>query len=188
MIAGLAFFAPDFWIQNALYGGFIVFAGMGMIVMGSVLLTSAGFSQWVSRFLRQLSAGKIAIEIAVKKYHAGKMIAVFCLSLLGNAFSFISCYFLARSVGIDVSFFTVSGTVAIAGLLNLLPVTVMGLGTRELVFLKLLAGLPHAQILAFSGLMLFVAQIGGALIAMILGHSILLGLKIQRTDSVAKTL
>ena len=60
--------------------------------------------------------------------------------------------------------------VAIAGLFNMLPVTVMGLGTREGTFLVLFKPMARSKILAFSGLVFLVAQIGGGLLSLVLGQ------------------
>jgi uncharacterized membrane protein YbhN (UPF0104 family) len=86
-------------------------------------------------------------------------------------------------VNLPVSFLTVSGGVAIAGLLNMLPITVMGLGTRELTFLYVFKTFSEAQVLALSGLIFLVAQIGGGIIALILGQ-IFLNLKPSQNKRV----
>ena len=67
--------------------------------------------------------------------------------------------------------------VAIAGLLNMLPITIMGLGTREGTFLLLFKPLAEPLILAFSGLVFLVAQIGGGLVSLILGQLFLIAAK-----------
>jgi len=65
---------------------------------------------------------------------------------------------------------TTSGGVAVSGLLNMLPVTVMGLGTREMTFLYIFNTYPQNQVLALSGLIFAVAQVGGGLISLLLGQ------------------
>ena len=52
----------------------------------------------------------------------------------------------------------------------MLPITIMGLGTREGIFLLLFQPMTEAMILAFSGLVFLVAQIGGGIISLILGY------------------
>jgi len=96
--------------------------------------------------------------------------AVILLSLASNFSYFISCYFLALGLNFDQGFLFISGAVAIAGLLNMLPVTVMGLGTREGTFLILFKPLAEPLILALSGLVFLVAQIGGGLVSLLLGQ------------------
>ncbi|MEZ5083171.1 MAG: hypothetical protein R2750_06955 [Bacteroidales bacterium] len=56
----------------------------------------------------------------------------------------------------------------------MLPVTVMGLGTRELTFLYVFQSFAESQVLALSALIFIVAQIGGGIIAQLLGQVFLL--------------
>ena len=51
-----------------------------------------------------------------------------------------------------------------------LLVTIMGLGTRELVLLSVFSSFAKSAVLAFSITILLVAQIGGGIFAMILGQ------------------
>ena len=95
---------------------------------------------------------------------------VVLLSLISNSAAFLSCYYLAVGINLDISLLGVSGGMAVAGLFNMLPVTVMGLGTRELTFLYVFQAFPESQVLALSALIFLVAQIGGGIIALILGQ------------------
>jgi len=77
-------------------------------------------------------------------------------------------------VGIGLSLIGVSAGVATAGVVNTIPVTVMGLGTREVTFLYVFQEFPRAQVMAFSGLVFLVAQVGGGVISLLLGQILLL--------------
>ncbi len=98
---------------------------------------------------------------------------VLILTLFSNAFAFVSCFFLAMGIQMKVSFLSLSGGVAIAGLFNMLPITVMGLGTREITFLYVFQNFPETQVMALSALVFIVAQVGGALLAMLMGQAFL---------------
>jgi hypothetical protein len=54
--------------------------------------------------------------------------------------------------------------------INTIPVTIMGLGTRDVTLLYVLRDIPKPQVLAFSGLILLVSQVGGGLIALVGGQ------------------
>jgi glycosyltransferase 2 family protein len=95
---------------------------------------------------------------------------VFGLSIFGNIVTFLSCYLLALSVSLKSSFLFVSGGVAVSGLLNLLPVTIMGIGTRELSFIYIFKEYDQSVVMAFSFLMFLVLQVGGGVISMLLGR------------------
>ncbi|MBN1950622.1 MAG: flippase-like domain-containing protein, partial [Bacteroidales bacterium] len=98
--------------------------------------------------------------------------AIFGLSLLSNAATFFSCFLLALSVDLGISFLHVSGGVAVAGLLNLLPITIMGLGTREVSLLYLFQGVNPEKIMAFSFMMFLTLQVAGGVLSLLMGQLI----------------
>lgn len=77
------------------------------------------------------------------------------------------------STGLDAGFIWTSGAVAVSGLLNMLPVTIMGVGTRELTFLYVFRSFPQALVLSFSFLVMLIAQMGGGLVALLAGQMLL---------------
>jgi uncharacterized membrane protein YbhN (UPF0104 family) len=101
----------------------------------------------------------------------GKSLVIFSLlSILSNMIAFFSFYFIAIAILIHLDFMTISGSVALAGIINSIPVTIMGIGTRDVTLLYVLSEIPKAQVLAFSGLILLVSQIGGGVIALVSGQ------------------
>jgi uncharacterized membrane protein YbhN (UPF0104 family) len=98
------------------------------------------------------------------------VLGIFLLSVGATLSYFISCHCLAIGVGLNSSFLMNSGTISLAGLLTMLPITIMGLGTREVTFLFIFKDYPKSSVLAFSGLVFLVAQIGGAILAFTTGH------------------
>jgi uncharacterized protein (TIRG00374 family) len=99
------------------------------------------------------------------------------LSVIGNLCAFLSFYYTALAVMINLGFIPVLGSVALAGVINTIPVTIMGLGTRDVTLLYVLKEIPQAQVLAFSGLILLVSQIGGGVISLLTGQYFLLKAK-----------
>lgn len=99
------------------------------------------------------------------------------LSVIGNLCAFLSFYYTALAVMINLGFTPISGSVALAGVINTIPVTIMGLGTRDITLLYVLKEIPQAQVLAFSGLILLVSQIGGGVISLLTGQYFLLKAK-----------
>jgi len=146
------------------YLNFIIFLGGVLIIIIAVLLIgSKKLNNWIDKLVKNTSE---TILLRTKK----ELLIIFVLALISGLSSFISCYFLAKGIDFKISFLAVSGGVAIAGLLNMLPITVMGLGTRELTFLYVFKSFSESQVLALSGLVFLVAQIGGGVIALILGQ------------------
>jgi hypothetical protein len=100
-----------------------------------------------------------------------RVIGIFSiLTILSNLCAFVSFYFIAVAILIQLDFFTVSGSVALAGIINSIPVTIMGIGTRDVTLLFVMDTIPKAQVLAFSGLILLISQIGGGLLALVGGQ------------------
>jgi uncharacterized membrane protein YbhN (UPF0104 family) len=89
---------------------------------------------------------------------------------VSNLCAFISFYFIALAILINLDFMTISGSVALAGIINSIPVTIMGMGTRDVTLLYVLNEIPKAQVLAFSGLILLISQIGGGVLALLSGQ------------------
>jgi len=156
-----------------LWGWLILLAGLsGMIFTFLILLSPAivRAAEWLMKWIRLLGRDK-----SLEFEHRGwtNVTAFLGWSLLSNLSYFFCCYFLAVGVGIDLSFVGISGGVATAGVVNTIPVSIMGLGTRELTFLYIFRAFPQAQVMAFSGLVFLVAQIGGGLISLVLGQLLL---------------
>lgn len=147
--------------------------GSGLLVLSYLLLSSPKTLKLIQNIINYILKKSSAIALREKQYQKGTVSLIFILSLLSNFSYFISCYFLAQSVGLHVGLIDVSAGVALAGLLNMLPITIMGLGTRELIFLTVFSTFAKSLILAFSITILLVAQIGGGLIAMVLGQILL---------------
>lgn len=71
----------------------------------------------------------------VKNYSAGWLSSLFLISLGAFALQVLRIYLFARAIGIAVPFLPLAGIIALMSLSNLLPISVVGLGTRDAVFL-----------------------------------------------------
>ena len=162
-----------------LWGWLILTAGIAGMTFSVLILLSPNVvsaSEKLMRLLRLLGRDS-SLEF---RQHGNRNVALFFgWSLLSNLSYFSCCFFLAAGAGMSLSIIDVSGGVATAGVVNTLPVTVMGLGTREVTFLYVFQAFPQAQVLAFSGLVFLVAQIGGGLLSLILGQLLLWRSKTQ---------
>ncbi|MCF8367395.1 MAG: flippase-like domain-containing protein [Bacteroidales bacterium] len=163
-IAGISlYFSKTIPIKEE-YELLIILAGVIFFILGVLLFSSKVINRLFDRFIRNYSEAFIQRK-------ARDIIYIICLSLISNLFYFISCYIIGKGgIGLDITFIGISGGVAVAGLLNLLPITVMGLGTREVTFIYIFSAYPQNQVLALSALIFVVAQIGGGLIALVLGQ------------------
>ena len=167
-------------------GFFIIIAGAallwsGLVILPNLVAVSVFVFGWLVFIISVLLVGSsrmynLMLRLYKKLHDVYSVLAkkntilVVFLSLISNSAAFLSCYYLAVGINLDISLLGVSGGMAVAGLFNMLPVTVMGLGTRELTFLYVFQAFPESQVLALSALIFLVAQIGGGIIALILGQ------------------
>lgn len=163
IIAACALIWASLIVLNQYISLLILLGGLMIFVLAILLIGSRKIYSWGDKWVKNISE-------TYKYRNRKEILIIVLLALISNLSYFVSCYFLALSVDLPITFLTVSGGVAIAGLLNMLPITVMGLGTRELTFIYVFKSFSEAQILALSGLIFLVAQIGGGVIALILGQ------------------
>jgi len=170
IIAGAAFmFAYTGMITDA--AGIIILVSGGLIfLLSMVLMKSKSALRRTQKALNSIPYLKLDMELSFLHISNLTYVSVILLSVISNFSAFISCYMLALGLDFELSFLFISGGIAIAGLLNMLPVTVMGLGTREGTFLLLFKPMAEPLIIAFSGLVFLVAQLGGGLMALLLGQ------------------
>jgi hypothetical protein len=172
MVAGGSIAFTSLVEISALWGWLVLAAGAAMTVTAILLLVSRGVLRLTNSIL--VKTRIIREPVTFRKQAGRDNFLIFILSLGSNLSAFISAFFLALAVSIDASFLYISGGVAIAGMLNLLPVTVMGLGTRELTFIYAFNEFIRPKVLAFSGLVFLVAQVGGGLVSLLAGELFLL--------------
>jgi hypothetical protein len=81
---------------------------------------------------------------------------VFFITIAGWIVYFIQMFLIAKSIGVDISFFTMALFSCIAGLITLIPVSISGIGTRDLmmIFLFSLIGIGKEYAVAVSILIL----------------------------------
>lgn len=94
---------------------------------------------------------------AVKKIITQHIYLPFFFTIAAYLFYFLQCYLLARLISIDISFMTIVSFVSISSLISILPITILGIGTREvsLVYLFSLLNFKAESALAYSFLLFF---------------------------------
>jgi glycosyltransferase 2 family protein len=170
VIAGIAIFRSVMPEVEPFWGWIIFVIGISGIAVSMLILISPVVVRMAESLLRMIRVLKK--DKSLEFYHQSilKTFFFFFLSLVSNLSYFICCYFLATGVGMDLPVIFVAGGVATAGVLNTIPITVMGLGTREVTFIYVFKSFPLAQVMAFSGLVFLIAQIGGGLVSLLLGQ------------------
>ncbi|MDZ7743347.1 MAG: lysylphosphatidylglycerol synthase transmembrane domain-containing protein [Bacteroidota bacterium] len=182
LVAVAALFFGEFIRLETWLNWLFLSGGLFLLVMSYLLLSSRKTLLLLQNLVNRLPGRFSSIEIQGKQYPEGRVSIILLLSILSNFSYFISCYFLAKSVLLDIPLIDVSAGVALAGLLNMLPITIMGLGTRELIFLGIFSSFAQSSVLAFSISVLLVAQFGGGILSMIFGQIFLAADKKRRKE------
>jgi uncharacterized membrane protein YbhN (UPF0104 family) len=161
LVSGTLTGVSDMVSFTVLAFGTIIFCIAALFIGNQMIVTL------ISGIFKRFSGSYIHLKLS-------KTIAVLILTLFSNSFAFLSAYLLALGIMMPVSFFGLSGGVAIAGLFNMIPITIMGLGTREITFLYIFKSFPESQVMALSALIFIVAQMGGGLLSMLMGQLFLM--------------
>jgi glycosyltransferase 2 family protein len=169
------------------WGWFIFSDGLAGMIFSMLLLLSPGLVKQAENLMKWIRLLGQETPLDYQPRKLPNVAAFLGWSLISNLSYFTCCYFLALGIGMEMSLIGISGGVATAGVVNTIPVTVMGLGTREVTFLYVFRAFPQAQVLAFSGLVFLVAQIGGGLISLVLGQILLWKFRGNRKHTYKQT-
>ena len=179
LMAGISLSLGYLTAMSQTVGYLITLVALTGISIAFSILIFPGVVRTIEKILNRL-------HIINKDHHLlfirrnGRFMATFTLlSLLSNLSSFLCFYFIAVAVRMNLDFMTVSGGAALAGIINSIPVTIMGIGTRDVTLVYIFSDIPKAHVLAFSGLILLVSQIGGGILAMLSGQYFLFKAKNQ---------
>ncbi len=186
---GLAALALDSQVPSAQARGvgFSLLCGV-VILLGLVLSVRAagavgrasrrvGDLGWVPNRLRLLLHEALTAASCIQSMRSRVVAQIVGLSVLLNALSVLVWLLLARAVGIGLSAYTIGWISSFLIIAQLVPVTVAGLGVREASLLVLLGqyGVPQAQALAFSLLVLSTMIIEATAGGVLESHELLTG-------------
>jgi len=172
--AGLSALSGYYIVMKPVISWLIITGGSLVLALSVLILTSYWFTHTFNRLFSVMPGQTKKLAIEARRYPPLITAWIMVLSVVSNFSYFLSCYYLGKAVGIEAGFVLISGAVAISGLLSMLPVTIMGLGTRELAFLYVFKVFDQGIVIAFSLMLMLVAQIGGGLISFAAGQYLLL--------------
>jgi uncharacterized protein (TIRG00374 family) len=162
----VGFVAVGAWHLSSVMSGNIGMAVAGVTALalaGPALLLSPGVAERVFGVAyRRLAKtpsddGLERFLEALRGQLGAKLVWALCLSLLAFSVNYLQGWFIAQALNIELTLLDVASLLAVTSLLGLLPISISGLGVREL-FLALVfpvIGLSAAQGVAF-GLLVFV--------------------------------
>ncbi len=152
----------------------ITWVTLVLIVLGPLLFLIPGIAEAVaSRLYSKLVRGPDAESgfalflRALRETVNRKLWGALAITLLAFALNFFQAWLLAGALGLAISFYDVGCLLAIASLLGLLPISVSGLGVRELIYALVFPVLGYTAadgvafgLLVFAVLYLFVVLLG----------------------------
>lgn len=105
------------------------------------------------------------LKLETKQLDRENIILCSMLTIIAWSIAFLQGYMISRSLDINISFITVAACISIAAILNLLPISILGIGTRDAVFISIFAmlSLSSEQAVAFSMLILLFLVFNGIL-------------------------
>lgn len=170
LMAGLSLALGHFSILSPFVGYVLItVATIGIILAFSILIfpSIVKIVGWLMVKIRIIPPENPLIFVPRKPI---TMVLFSVFSVLSNLTAFLSFYFIALAVLLKLGFMKISGSVALAGVINTIPVTIMGIGTRDVTLLYVLKEVPEAQVIAFSSLILLVFQVFAGLLALVGGE------------------
>ncbi len=168
---------------------YFIFGIFGMIMILSLVLYRKESSKRVLKFVHRLFIPKKMKERSIELFESfyedmpslGFLLLVFIINLANWAVDYIAIYFMALSLGIQINYIPFLVVMIISTLVAQIPVTINGLGTREITLVKLF-GLPlfgsidSVRVFSMSVLNIIITNIVPAIFAIIL----LLGKEFRR--------
>lgn len=153
----------------------VTWGGVAAIVLGPLIFLVPGVAErWMSGLYDRLSGGRAAGGLdrflAALRANLGRPLLVTVpLTALAFLVNYVQGFIIGRALGIDLSFFDAMCLLAIASLLGLLPVSVSGVGVRELLFslvFPLLGFSPEVGV-SFGLLVFFVIYVANIVIGFV---------------------
>ena len=153
---------------RGLYLGSLVALGGGLLAAGIVLFgptrrwldrlprPTGDPSSFLGRLLQKLSEALRALLVASRSFRGGLLLRVGILTLAGWAVYFLQAWLLATSIGLDIPFVSLVVAVTAAAVATFLPISVSGIGTRDVALVILFQGMgkTREEALAYSALVL----------------------------------
>ncbi len=147
------------WTGTAILGGFV------LAILGARALACGTPGEVLGRLLAPVTPTALARRVtavrgdlcaALDDLGPREHLLAVLLTVLGWSVNYVAGWLLARSIGLPLTVVDVAGVSAVGSLVSLLPISVMGAGTRDLAVVALLAayGVGRTEALAFSTLLL----------------------------------
>lgn len=146
-------------------GLFIVFLKIGLIKWGLDKL----FNIFIP--LKYQKSWKINFQDFINDLRIYKLknyLIIFLITTFSWVFYYLQMYILAKGININIPFLYLAVSVTVAGFITLIPVSISGIGTRDIALILLFSPflIAKEQVIAYSALILLMV-IWGALVGLV---------------------
>ncbi len=165
-------FASLWWLYPTGLAGLAAPLGLIATIVLLFVVASRRFLPHIFAFIRgKKTVGESQLGRTAQHFVEGmvqlrtrKLSAAISLTLLAQLLFFYQCFLIALSVGMEITPEMLCAGVSLSSLVGLLPITIMGLGTREATLLHTWSpiGVGLEQILAYASLDILIFYLGTA--------------------------
>ncbi|NIP38245.1 MAG: flippase-like domain-containing protein [Candidatus Dadabacteria bacterium] len=112
---------------------------------------------YLIRSAKKPSSKNLNNNISVRQPDFKPLALSFILTALALICNFSSIYYLAKSIGLGIPYIDILGISALVSLVSMIPISFLGLGTRDILLIQILAlyGIDKVGSVAFSTLIFF---------------------------------
>ena len=167
---GLLVFAS--LVEFPVWGILLVLVGL----IASILIVYQPFGHRVSRMILRLPLLKRSFPSLLEQVDSfyaklkllfqPKLLVAIAITLVAHLIFYIQCYLIVLALGLPLQFRFILFAMALVNLVNLLPVSISGLGTREAILSLLFAEvqLPSEMAVAYAALVIVVFYVAAGLL------------------------
>lgn len=169
---------------------YLICAMFGVMIILSLILYRKESSKRFLRFVHRLFIPKKLKEKSKELFNSfyedmpslGFLSFVFVINLVNWIIGYIAIYFISLSLGIEIGYIPFLVIMIISTLVAQIPITINGLGTREITLISLfgLFGIESVKVFSMSILNIIITTIVPAIFAIIL----LLGKEFRREEKI----
>ena len=127
-LAGLALYHKYFQLNTYFMAG-------GLTVLIIVLASLYYVKSYLPKLHEKISQAKQKFKSTILNYHFSDYLSILISTIISWLIYFMIAYVLGRSIGLEINFWYVALVMNLASLASILPISIMGLGTRESVFI-----------------------------------------------------
>lgn len=167
IVGGLVFSIRGDILQMLLLVFTLVLLGTGVFILGEPI---KWLSSLLPRYIRDRGGYTLnEFSNGFRDVLTARFLKTVLISAGVFIIFYVQCFILARGLNIDIEFFKLSIYIAIMSIITLVPISISGIGTRDiaLIYFFSIEGLPQETAVAYSFIYLMLFSVFTALLGLI---------------------